>query len=140
MKERLIKSIDLLRSGLATEREVRFAYLFGSQARGDGGPLSDIDVAVYLDESVDAFNCRLRLIERIVRIIGEEDIEIVVLNTATPLLKHEVVKAGVVLKEDKARRVSFEVATSREYLDTAYLRNTQLADARNKLKAGRYFG
>ncbi len=28
---------------------VKFAYLFGSVAEGEAGPLSDIDIAVYLD-------------------------------------------------------------------------------------------
>jgi predicted nucleotidyltransferase len=31
--------------------DVVAGYLFGSQARGQGGPLSDVDVAVWLDPS-----------------------------------------------------------------------------------------
>ncbi|MFB6099728.1 MAG: nucleotidyltransferase domain-containing protein [Candidatus Nanohalobium sp.] len=32
---------------------VGLAYVFGSVARGEAGELSDVDLAVYLDESVD---------------------------------------------------------------------------------------
>ena len=32
---------------------VQCAYLFGSTARGEAGPLSDVDVAVLLDQNVE---------------------------------------------------------------------------------------
>ncbi len=41
---------------------VRFAYVFGGAGRGDLRPLSDVDVAVYLDEAVDPVQARLDLI------------------------------------------------------------------------------
>lgn len=43
-----------LRSALRTEPGVRLAVLFGSQARGDAGDSSDVDVLVDLRPGVDA--------------------------------------------------------------------------------------
>ena len=40
-----------LSRALASRDEVLEAYLFGSHARGQAGPDSDIDVAVYIDRS-----------------------------------------------------------------------------------------
>ena len=58
--------LDLTRltEALGAEADVVFAYLFGSQATGKAGPRSDIDVAVYLRDGVDAFETRLRLERR----------------------------------------------------------------------------
>jgi predicted nucleotidyltransferase len=41
---------DQLHDGLATEKHVRSAWLYGSVARATDGPRSDMDVALVLDE------------------------------------------------------------------------------------------
>jgi predicted nucleotidyltransferase len=53
--------IEQLRALFAPMPEVRFAYLFGSHARDDAGPLSDLDIAVFLSPEVSAFDFRLQL-------------------------------------------------------------------------------
>ena len=40
--------------------DVVAAYLFGSQARGDAGPLSDVDSAVWLDDDPEPDRCLSR--------------------------------------------------------------------------------
>ena len=119
---------------------VRFAYLFGSQARRDVGKLSDIDVAVYLHDEADPFLYQLKLTEAIVKATGTHRVDMVILNRAIPLLRHQVVKTGIILKENKEDRTVFEIETLQEYLDTGYLRNTQLHYMRKQLKTGTYFG
>jgi uncharacterized protein len=137
----LTSKLETLKDAVEVESKVLFAYLFGSQARKDTGPLSDLDIAVYLDETVeDLFSYRLRLIEMMMKILKDERVDIVVLNNANPLLRHEVMKVGIVLKENKVLRVSFEVKTAKDYLDTVHLRQVQLKIGRDKLKAGTYFG
>jgi hypothetical protein len=44
-----------------------------------------------------------------------ENIDIVVLNQATPPLKHQVIGAGIVLKEAREERLLFETEVLREY-------------------------
>ncbi len=106
--------------------EVLFAYLFGSAARGEAGPLSDIDIAVWLQPSAQAFQQRLLLIEQLCRTLGHDRVDLVDLARSSVLLRYEVIRDGRVLKEDRERRVAFEVRVLREYLDTAYLRRVQL--------------
>jgi hypothetical protein len=56
------------------------------------------------------------------------------------LLTHQVIKNGVVVKENKRNRIGFEMESLQKYLDTEYLRNTQLSSMRQHLKEGTYFG
>ena len=53
-------------------------------------------------------------------------VDLVVLNTAPPLLAHQVVATGRLLVcHDDAERVAFEARTASRYFDTAYLRRVQ---------------
>jgi predicted nucleotidyltransferase len=117
-----LREFSSVKEFLASEKTIKFAYLFGSMARNDDGTLSDLDLAVYLDGRVDSFSCRLKIMETLAKKIGSEKFDLIVLNNASVLLRHEVVKEGIVLKEDRPRRVMFETQVLREYLDTAYLR------------------
>jgi predicted nucleotidyltransferase len=117
--------LDAIKDVLARSAEVKFAYIFGSCARGDTGPLSDVDVAVFLDSRVDPFAFRLRLMETLSRALRTEHLDLVILNDASPVLRYEVVREGRVIKEDKAARVEFETRALAEYLDTAHMRNVQ---------------
>lgn len=129
-------AIDAIRACLHDITPVRFAYLFGSLARGTAGPLSDIDIAVYLDPSVNAFDQRLRLIDLLSTAARTERIDVVVLNSASPLLKFTAIKEGILLKEDRALRVPFEAGVISEYLDTKHLRDVQSAYIRRDFSEG----
>lgn len=129
-----------LRRFLAKDRMVKFAYLFGSAARNEAGPLSDLDVAVYLDGRVNEFRYRLRLAEGLARALKTEKLDLVVLKSAPVLLKYEVISSGIILKEDRPRRVMFETLVLQEYLDTAYLRKVQLQYLQEQMKGGTFFG
>ncbi|MBE9485923.1 MAG: nucleotidyltransferase domain-containing protein [Desulfuromonadales bacterium] len=73
-------ALDKINSLLAQAPHVQFAYLFGSCARGDTGPLSDIDIAVYLGGRVAPFDYRLRLIESLAQALGTEHFDLVTLE------------------------------------------------------------
>src|SRR5215213_10525952 len=98
---------------------VQCAYLFGSTARGEAGPLSDVDVAVLLDESVTRENyldITAALIEKLER--SAPRIDLTVLNEAPPALRHRVLLDGTLLLErDPRQRIDFEVRSIREALD-----------------------
>ena len=129
-----------LKETLAQNQSVKFAYLFGSRARGAGGRLSDIDIAVYLDRRISPFAFRLRLAETLARELGTDRLDLITLNDAPLLLRYEVVRGGLVIKEDKQRRVNFEQQVLREYLDTAILRRTQRAYLKKSLVGEGGFG
>jgi predicted nucleotidyltransferase len=78
--------------------EVLDAYLFGSQARGDAGPLSDVDVAVYVEPAAlgrPGFGIQAELGSDLQAALGRSDVDVVVLNQAPPLLYHRVLRDGV---------------------------------------------
>ena len=125
---------------LAGRPEVKFAYLFGSEASGATGPLSDLDLAVCLDGRMNSFVAGLSLSEALAKALKSEKFDLVVLNSATLVLKHEVIKNGIVLKEDRSRRILFEAQVLREYLDTSYLRNVHYQYMRQQIEEDRYFG
>lgn len=87
------KILLLLKRFLEEEKEVIFAYLYGSYARGKTHPFSDVDIAVYLREN--DFKTYMRLLAKLPE-IGKE-IDLRVLNDASPLFKYKVIKEGKLL-------------------------------------------
>jgi len=87
-----------LREALRQRPEVLEAYLFGSVARGEAQPHSDFDVAVYLDpEATDAsgYGADAAIAADLMRAIGSNRVDVVILNAAPPLLYHRVLRDGV---------------------------------------------
>jgi uncharacterized protein len=74
-------------------------YLFGSQAAGRAHRESDVDLAVLLRWDVyptprERFEARLWLIADLAVALGRNDVDLVVLNDAPPLLGRHVVTTG----------------------------------------------
>ncbi|MGA7617260.1 MAG: nucleotidyltransferase domain-containing protein [Thermoanaerobaculia bacterium] len=76
-------------------------YLFGSHARGEAHPESDVDLAVLLDRNVhprseDRFERRLRLVS-LLSAAGEAPVDLVILNDAPPSLGRAIAIGGELL-------------------------------------------
>ena len=87
-----------LAKALEARPEVLEAYLFGSHARGEARPRSDIDVAVYINEALaepGAWGYRAALATHLMEALGARDVDVVVLNDASALLYHRVLRDGV---------------------------------------------
>jgi predicted nucleotidyltransferase len=87
---------DRLAAALDSEGVVA-AALFGSQARGDAGPLSDIDVGVWVDPALtptERFELVLDLSAAAARALGTDEADLVSLNDAPPLLGHRALREG----------------------------------------------
>jgi uncharacterized protein len=83
---------------LAPRAEVLEAYLFGSHAVGAARAHSDVDVAVYLDESripMSPYCFAAELGSALMAALGRNDVDVVVLNRAPPLLYHRVLRDGM---------------------------------------------
>lgn len=106
------------------------AYLFGSYARGGVGPLSDVDVAVYLDEHLsksERFDFRLRMINETSSILKTDRVDVVVMNDAPITLNHEIIKNGKVLvAKDTGKKVEMETKILSRYLDRIYYERRSL--------------
>jgi uncharacterized protein len=135
------EALDRLASALDVEPVVS-ADLIGSHASGRPGPLSDIDVAVWLDPDLDPaerFAARMRLLNAAVAALGTDEVDLVVLNDAPPLLQHRARRGAIPLVErDRPRRVRFEADALVRYLDTARLREELARGLRHRLEEGRF--
>lgn len=101
--------------------EVSALYLFGSLAEGRGMRGSDIDLAVLIDErKVKKKNCELLKGDyyRASPAFSLHPVDIVVLNTAPPFLKHRILRTGRILFDRNRRlRARFTAHAIIEYLD-----------------------
>jgi predicted nucleotidyltransferase len=89
-----------LAEALSGRAEVWEAYLFGSQARGTAREHSDVDVAVYVDPTTDlnrGFGLDAEIATDLMRALGRNDVDVVLLNRADPVLYHRVLRDGVLL-------------------------------------------
>ena len=114
-------SVERLRRAFTgRERGVAAVYLFGSVARGESRPDSDLDVAVLLDPAPERRtyeSLRLDLRVKLESGLGRE-IELVVLNHPPPDLVHRALRDAVlVIEPDPSARVRFEVRARNEYWD-----------------------
>ncbi|MBX6422340.1 nucleotidyltransferase domain-containing protein [Thermosulfurimonas sp. F29] len=97
--------------------EVRFAYLFGSRAEGKAGPLSDVDIAVYLEPYTHSRF--LELYAALSRALKLDHLDLLVLNrTHNLILLEEIIRHGLLLFErDPDLRMDFELETLHLALD-----------------------
>lgn len=82
---------------LERREEVLEAYLFGSQVTGRAQPHSDIDVAVCVDEgraSHGGYGYQAELATVLMSGLGVNEVDVVVLNHAPPVLYHRVLRDG----------------------------------------------
>ncbi len=96
---------------------VVFAYVFGRASTGLR-PLSDIDVAVYLDDAVDPVEGRLAAIGAVTSHLGTDEVDLVILNTAPTSLTGRILQTRrVICDRHPFRRHRFESLALREFFD-----------------------
>ena len=114
---------DRLTRRLGDDSSVRLAWLHGSRARGAARKESDIDIAVLLDDEHAASPSAIkdsiwRLAGALGREVPSDRLDLVLLNDAPALLRHRVIRDGVLLfARSDAERVRFVLRTIREYQD-----------------------
>lgn len=136
---------DAARTRLAAALDVPrvlSALLYGSQVTGKAGPLSDVDVAVWLDPELTQskrYQLQLRLMVLASEALGTDEVQVVILNDATPLLRHRAMRDGIrLLDTDPRARIRLETRALLEYLDTAPLRATLAAGLKRRIDEGRF--
>lgn len=101
------------------------AYVFGSIARGEARPGSDIDVALLLDRDLSLAE-ELRLRAALAEALDSEALDMVLLRSAPPVLRFEVKRDGIrFFARDDAAMDALEGRWAMEYMDTAYMRRVQ---------------
>ena len=99
--------VDTIVAVLIKEPAVITVYLFGSMAKKSGGPDSDVDVAVLLQDGVADFP------------------QLEVMSTLEKKLGRRVEsKSGVlILERDREKRKQFEIRSRKYFEDFLYLHN-----------------
>ena len=114
---------------------IRRLALFGSVLRDDFRADSDVDVAVFVDPAAVAptFGHAAALGSELIAALGRNDVDVVLLNRADPLLYFRVLRDGIriVSRDLKATTVREGRALSRYYDDLPRLeRVRQITEAR----------
>lgn len=114
------------------QKYIRLAYLFGSVAKGKTGKLSDIDIGVYLDESLnddERFKIRLKLISDLSLILKTNKVDVIIMNSSPLLLNYNIIKNGKILKSEELYRLKIEHRILSNYLDMRYHIKRHTAEA-----------
>src|SRR5262245_35423513 len=113
--------VAVLRETLEQRAEILEAYVFGSMALGTAQVHSDVDVAVYIGAQTpptSPFGYTADLSADLMRTLGTSRVDVVVLNDASPLLYHRVLRDGVrIFSRDLRKTTTREGQALSRYCD-----------------------
>ncbi|MGI6587236.1 MAG: type VII toxin-antitoxin system MntA family adenylyltransferase antitoxin [Peptococcia bacterium] len=99
------------------------AYLFGSSHEGKITPLSDIDLALLLEDDLQEAQIETKILLDAIKILGTEEIDLLNLNQAPLRFQYSVIKSKrVIFCSNQERRINFETRVIMNYLDFAHVR------------------
>lgn len=136
-KDRLLEFIQVIDKIYPLE----MVYLFGSVAKGTDHSESDIDLALLFKQKYEEREELLilgRLMDEGEKFLGKK-VDVVSLGKASTLLKYQVIREGIVLK-DSVQRGTFESLALREYFDFRYYSAIYNRAMLKHLNRGTYFG
>jgi predicted nucleotidyltransferase len=138
IKERLPK----LAKELRRDKFIAALYLFGSYAKDQIKPLSDIDIAVLLKKNVPSgkyWDLKINLLSKVMPILGTDEVDFVVLNEAPYELCYNILKEGKTLFcHEENWLLEFKEKTVMNYLDTQFLREEGYFHIMERIKSGRF--
>ena len=120
-KARILETTEKISALCSREPAVYAAYIFGSRAKGSVGPEKDLDLALLLNSTRGRGFSLLPFMSNLERACGCRA-DVVILNHAGEILKHEVRRTGrLVFERDSEKRKQFEVLSRKSYEDFLYL-------------------
>lgn len=101
---------------------VLFSYLYGSFAKGDVHPFSDIDIGIYLEENIlarKALDIELSLALEFDAILGNKfNVDVRSINDMPLMVKGIIVTEGILIySKDDTLRVEFETYVRMAFFD-----------------------
>ena len=123
MKDVAVPDIGKLKDVFAEYPYIAAAWLFGSQAKGKAGPMSDIDIALLLKDDapkgLELIHEEDYLAYRIQKALGvKADVDLADLNNKKLVFQHNVLRTGKLVYEgDKDVRVRFATRVISEFCD-----------------------
>ncbi len=118
---------------------VRFAYLWGSRARGCSRSDSDWDLAVSLSTaSRDVDRC-LGLVDELCSRLGTDDVDVTFLEDAVPSVRFFVQHTGRLIYEaDRDARTAFELRARKEFWDLEFLLRPHVEGLWKRIRNGTF--
>lgn len=114
----MLLNIPMAKEVLERDKNVVFAYLFGGLAKGRVMPLSDVDVAVYLNSMENLPQYKLELFDMLTDALGTSEVDLVVLNKAAISLVGRILAGRqVIVDKQPYRRHRYESVALREFFD-----------------------
>ncbi len=115
-------------------------YLFGSTASGKRHQLSDLDIAVLLSiPPADYFSKRLQMTVDLMKLLRQDEVDLVILNQAPPLLQYQVITQGkIIYCRDALAKARFEAHAIVQYLDFKPILDLQFEHLKRRLKEGKF--
>lgn len=126
----LVDEISERLAPLFQDEGLRLVLLFGSSVTGKMHRHSDIDLAFLFDRDMDI----IALTNTVIRLLHTDNVDVIDLKHASPLLRFSVVKNGRLLYErSQGEFNSFSSLTFRRYVDTKKLRDMQATSIKHFL-------
>jgi len=118
---------------------VILAYLFGSAAQGETTPLSDVDVAVYLEglDRAGRVDIYLPLLTALQEVVGDGEVDLIYLNDTPSGLAYGIITGQLLHCADEGKRVEIEAGVLCRYLDEQLLHEARHRLIRKRIRAGR---
>ncbi len=115
-----------------SEDGLQLVMVFGSTVSGKIHKKSDLDVAFLFDRPIDT----VALTNKVINLLHTDNIDVVDLKRASPLLKYSIVKTGRLIYEKEVGLFNaFYSLAVRMYIDTQKLRDAQKSAIKHFLTA-----
>lgn len=114
---------EILREYFKKHTEIEVAFIFGSIVDGRANILSDIDIAIIIDsqqinEKVYRYGYKAESLTDLIKLLKTNDVDLVILNEASTLLKHRVLHSGkLIYSKNEKKRIEFQIDTINKYID-----------------------
>lgn len=139
----LPEEVDRL-AGALSERcrslPVVLLYLHGAHAGGTQSVLSDLDLAVLLDRPAGKDpRTRVEVASAFEEVSQRDDVDLVVLNTAGPIIADRVIRHGrLVYAASESERIAFEEAVVKKALDFRFFSRVYDDALFRRIREGRF--
>jgi uncharacterized protein len=139
------KKISMVLSNVLKRHPIRFVVLFGSYASGITNEKSDVDIAVFLKDSIPLFshNAYSDLLVSFAKEfnVSEDRIDLTDLRRANILLRYEIMTGGLLLFGDYEECEEYSIFAFKDYVDARPLFDAEDAIIRARQKIlGRLIG
>ena len=131
----------ILKEHLYHRKEIIFVYIYGSYARKTNNNLSDLDIAIYVENKnfdSGAFGYRSELIATLSSLLKIE-VDLIILNDVSNFLAYNVLKDGyLIFCKSETKRKEFHYNIMSKYLDFLPAKKVQDDYLNKRINSNKY--